>query len=42
MWAKHPDRFELWQTTGKEHARAHAKFAKEYEDRVVAFYKRLH
>jgi fermentation-respiration switch protein FrsA (DUF1100 family) len=41
MYDKHKDRFEIWQTTGKEHARSHAKFAKEYEEKVIAFYKRL-
>ncbi|SFL11968.1 Alpha/beta hydrolase family protein [Paenibacillus sp. 1_12] len=41
MWAKHKDRFQIWQTTGKEHVRSHAKFAKEYEEKVIAFYKQL-
>jgi fermentation-respiration switch protein FrsA (DUF1100 family) len=41
MWAKHKDRFQIWQTTGKEHVKSHAKFAKEYEEKVIAFYKQL-
>jgi fermentation-respiration switch protein FrsA (DUF1100 family) len=41
MWAKHQDKFEIWQTSGTEHARSHAKFAKDYEAKVIDFYKRL-
>lgn len=41
MWAKHPDRFEFWKTSGADHVKSHAVHPKEYEEKVVQFYSRL-
>ncbi|WP_081824410.1 alpha/beta hydrolase [Paenibacillus sp. UNC451MF] len=41
MWAKHPDRFELWKTSGADHVKSHAVHPKEYEEKVLQFYSRF-
>lgn len=41
MWAKHPDRFELWKPSGADHVKSHAVHPEEYEDKVLQFYSRL-
>ncbi|OXM85285.1 alpha/beta hydrolase [Paenibacillus rigui] len=41
MWEKHKDKFELWKTSGADHARSHKVYPKPYEDKVIDFYNRL-
>ncbi|ULL14098.1 alpha/beta fold hydrolase [Paenibacillus sp. H1-7] len=41
MWAKHKDRFEMWQISGADHVKGHAVHPKEYEEKVLDFYGKL-